>query len=141
MFADWASGVCQTPDLETINKHISAMVDAIFKHYDYDKDAYISRSEFKQIASNFPFFDSFFIIDLNKLIFYNNNNFLIIFSDGKISKSEMKAYFLELNKKSSKFRSGFEHNFYENTFLTPTICGHCKKIVNYSINILFNFCC
>lgn len=72
MFADWASGVCQTPDLETINKHISAMVDAVFKHYDHDRDAYISRSEFEQIVGNFPFLDSFFTIDLNRLIFILN---------------------------------------------------------------------
>lgn len=41
----------------------------------------------------------------------------------------MKAYFLELNKQSSEFRSGFRHNFQETTFLTPSICGHCKKMV------------
>lgn len=66
VFADWASGVCQAPDPETINKHISAMVDAVFKHYDRDRDAYISREEFEQIASNFPFIDSFVNIDADR---------------------------------------------------------------------------
>lgn len=43
----------------------------------------------------------------------------------------MKTYFLKLNKQSTEFRSGFQHNFQETTFLTPSICGHCKKMVYY----------
>jgi Ca2+-binding EF-hand superfamily protein len=42
------------------------MVDAVFKHYDNDKDAYISREEFEQIAGNFPFIDSFVTIDADR---------------------------------------------------------------------------
>uniref|UniRef100_A0A914DTG1 Ras guanyl-releasing protein 3 n=1 Tax=Acrobeloides nanus TaxID=290746 RepID=A0A914DTG1_9BILA len=115
VFADWASGVCQAPDPETINKHISDMVEAVFKHYDHDRDAYISQQEFEQIAGNFPFIDPFTVIDVDR--------------DGQISKSEMKAYFINLNKQSTEFRRGFKHNFHETTFLTPAICAHCNKIL------------
>lgn len=42
------------------------MVEAVFKHYDHDKDAYISEDEFQQIAGNFPFINSFQSIDADK---------------------------------------------------------------------------
>uniref|UniRef100_A0A7E4UNY1 Ras guanyl-releasing protein 3 n=1 Tax=Panagrellus redivivus TaxID=6233 RepID=A0A7E4UNY1_PANRE len=115
VFADWASGVCQTLDAETVNKHVSAMVDAVFKHYDHDKDAYISKEEFEQIVGNFPFIDPFVTIDADR--------------DGLISKSEMTSYFINLNKKSNEFRRGFKHNFHETTLLTPTLCQHCTKML------------
>uniref|UniRef100_A0A915D9J6 Ras guanyl-releasing protein 3 n=1 Tax=Ditylenchus dipsaci TaxID=166011 RepID=A0A915D9J6_9BILA len=98
VFADWASGVLPAPDPDTINKHITAMVEAVFKHYDNDKDAYISST-----------------IDMDR--------------DGQISKSEMKAYFINLNKQSTEFRRGFKHSFSEATFLTPAVCAHCKKLL------------
>lgn len=66
VFADWASGVCSAPDPENINKHISAMVEAVFKHYDHDKDGYISQTEFHQIAGNFPFIAPFGMIDVDR---------------------------------------------------------------------------
>uniref|UniRef100_A0A914YKH7 EF-hand domain-containing protein n=1 Tax=Panagrolaimus superbus TaxID=310955 RepID=A0A914YKH7_9BILA len=66
VFADWASGVCQQPDSDTVNKHIAAMVDAVFKHYDHDRDSYISKAEFEQIAGNFPFIDTFVAIDADR---------------------------------------------------------------------------
>jgi RAS guanyl-releasing protein 3 len=115
VFADWASGVCQQPDSDTVNKHIAAMVDAVFKHYDHDRDSYISKAEFEQIAGNFPFIDTFVAIDADR--------------DGQISKSEMKTYFMNLNKQSNEFRRGFKHNFHETTFLTPTLCVHCNKLL------------
>uniref|UniRef100_A0A0M3HXV6 Ras guanyl-releasing protein 3 n=1 Tax=Ascaris lumbricoides TaxID=6252 RepID=A0A0M3HXV6_ASCLU len=115
VFADWASGVSSALDPETVNKHVSAMVDAVFKHYDHDKDGCISRLEFQQIAGNFPFIDPFGAIDTDR--------------DGQISKSEMKAYFIEVNKRSMEFRRGFKHNFHETTFLAPTSCAHCGKLL------------
>ncbi|KHN82251.1 Ras guanyl-releasing protein 3 [Toxocara canis] len=115
VFADWASGVSCALDPETVNKHVSAMVDAVFKHYDHDKDGCISRVEFQQIAGNFPFIDPFGSIDIDR--------------DGQISKSEMKAYFVEVNKRSMEFRRGFKHNFHETTFLTPTSCAHCGRLL------------
>ncbi|CAJ0582477.1 unnamed protein product, partial [Mesorhabditis spiculigera] len=65
VFADWASGVSQAPDPETVEKHVNAMVDAVFKHYDHDKDGYISQAEFRQIAGNFPFIEPFGEIDMD----------------------------------------------------------------------------
>ncbi|VDN52010.1 unnamed protein product [Dracunculus medinensis] len=115
VFADWASGVCSAPDPENINKHISAMVEAVFKHYDHDKDGYISQTEFHQIAGNFPFIAPFGTIDVDR--------------DGQISKSEMKDYFMQLNKHSMDFRREFKHNFQETSFLTPISCAHCGKLV------------
>ncbi|KJH47063.1 RasGEF domain protein [Dictyocaulus viviparus] len=66
VFAEWASGVSATLDPGTVNKHVSAMVDAVFKHYDSDRDGYISQDEFRQISGNFPFIDPFGTIDLDR---------------------------------------------------------------------------
>lgn len=69
VFADWASGVSSTLDPEVVNKHVSAMVEAVFKHYDHDRDGLISQLEFQQIATNFPFIAPFGTIDVDKLGF------------------------------------------------------------------------
>ncbi|KAK5968937.1 hypothetical protein GCK32_012884 [Trichostrongylus colubriformis] len=69
VFAEWASGVSATLDPETVNKHVTAMVDAVFKHYDHDRDGYISQAEFRQISGNFPFIDPFGTIDLDRYAF------------------------------------------------------------------------
>ncbi|EFO25072.1 RasGEF domain-containing protein [Loa loa] len=115
LFADWASGVSSTLDSEIVNKHITAMVEAVFKNYDYNKDGSISQSEFQQISTNFPFIAPFGAIDTDK--------------DGVISKSEMNAYFIKICKQSIDFRREFQHNFHEATFLTPAICAHCDKLL------------
>ncbi|CAD6199535.1 unnamed protein product [Caenorhabditis auriculariae] len=115
VFAEWASGVSVIPDSATVSKHISAMVDAVFKHYDHDRDGYISQAEFRQIAGNFPFIDAFVDIDSDH--------------DGQISKEELKAYFMHANKDSLALRRGFKHNFHETTFLAPTTCSHCSKLL------------
>uniref|UniRef100_A0A0N5AX18 Phorbol-ester/DAG-type domain-containing protein n=1 Tax=Syphacia muris TaxID=451379 RepID=A0A0N5AX18_9BILA len=115
VFAEWASGVSCALDQETVNKHITAMVDAVFKHYDHNKDGFISQSEFQQIAGNFPFIAPFGTIDTDR--------------DGQITKDEMKSYFITVNKQSMEFRRGFKHNFVEASFISPTSCGHCEKIL------------
>ncbi|VDL86387.1 unnamed protein product [Nippostrongylus brasiliensis] len=38
----------------------------VFKHYDHDRDGYISQAEFRQISGNFPFIDPFGAIDLDR---------------------------------------------------------------------------
>ncbi|GMR59674.1 hypothetical protein PMAYCL1PPCAC_29869 [Pristionchus mayeri] len=114
VFADWASGVSAVPDRETVEKHIAAMVDAVFKHYDHDKDNYISQSEFRQIAGNFPFIDPFGTIDVDR--------------DGQISRVEMNEYFMRMNK-CSDLRAEFKHNFQESSFIAPTTCGNCTKVL------------
>jgi hypothetical protein len=38
-------------------------MQAVFKHYDHDRDDYISQAEFNMIAGNFPFIEPFSIID------------------------------------------------------------------------------
>ncbi|VDP08466.1 unnamed protein product [Heligmosomoides polygyrus] len=115
VFAEWASGVSAALDPETVNKHVSAMVDAVFKHYDHDRDGYISQAEFRQISGNFPFIDPFGTIDLDR--------------DGQISREELKTYFVKANNDSVDFRLGFKHNFHETTFLTPTSCSHCGRLL------------
>ncbi|UMM36627.1 hypothetical protein L5515_008705 [Caenorhabditis briggsae] len=115
VFAEWASGVSVAPDNATVSKHISAMVDAVFKHYDHDRDGFISQEEFQLIAGNFPFIDAFVIIDVDM--------------DGQISKDELKTYFMAANKNTKDLRRGFKHNFHETTFLTPTTCNHCNKLL------------
>ena len=41
------------------------ITQAVFRFYDKDKDGSISVNEFDAIASNFPFMDSFGVLDVN----------------------------------------------------------------------------
>ncbi|XP_057703549.1 ras guanyl-releasing protein 3 isoform X2 [Corythoichthys intestinalis] len=109
---DWASGVTTKPDPSLVNKHIRKVVDSVFRNYDPDHDGYISQEDFENIAANFPFLDSFCVLDKDQ--------------DGLISKDEMLAYFLRANPLlQCKMGPGFLHNFQEMTFLKPTFCEHC----------------
>ncbi|XP_030052365.1 ras guanyl-releasing protein 3 isoform X3 [Microcaecilia unicolor] len=109
---DWASGVTPKPDPTVINKHIRKLVDSVFRNYDHDQDGYISQEDFESIAANFPFLDSFCVLDKDQ--------------DGLISKEEMMAYFLRANSQlHCKMGPGFVHNFQEMTYLKPTFCEHC----------------
>lgn len=42
------------------------VLQAVFKNYDHDKDGFISHEEFEAIAGNFPFIDSFCVLDADK---------------------------------------------------------------------------
>ncbi|KAM9344699.1 ras guanyl-releasing protein 3 [Symphorus nematophorus] len=109
---DWASGVTTKPDPSVVNKHIRKVVDSVFRNYDHDRDGYISQEDFESIAANFPFLDSFCVLDKDQ--------------DGLISKDEMIAYFLRANPLlQCKMGPGFMHNFQEMTYLKPTFCEHC----------------
>ncbi|KAM8860158.1 ras guanyl-releasing protein 3 isoform 3-T5 [Spinachia spinachia] len=109
---DWASGFTTKPDPCVVNKHIRKVVDSVFRNYDLDHDGYISQEDFESIAANFPFLDSFCVLDKDQ--------------DGLISKDEMIAYFLRANPLlQSKMGPGFIHNFQEMTYLKPTFCEHC----------------
>ncbi|XP_044071062.1 ras guanyl-releasing protein 3 isoform X2 [Siniperca chuatsi] len=109
---DWASGVTTKPDPSMVNKHIRKVVDSVFRNYDHDHDGYISQEDFESIAANFPFLDSFCVLDKDQ--------------DGLISKDEMIAYFLRANPLlQCKMGPGFIHNFQEMTYLKPTFCEHC----------------
>ncbi|XP_059929452.1 ras guanyl-releasing protein 3 [Gadus macrocephalus] len=109
---DWASGVTTKPDPCVVNKHIRKVVDSVFRNYDHDRDGYISQEDFESIAANFPFLDSFYVLDKDQ--------------DGLISKDEMMAYFLRANPLlQCKMGPGFIHNFQEMTYLKPTFCEHC----------------
>ena len=66
VFADWAAGVSQTIDIQTIQRHVNAMVEAVFTTYDHDRDGYISHTEFEEIAQNFPFIDTFTVLDADQ---------------------------------------------------------------------------
>ncbi|XP_030413001.1 ras guanyl-releasing protein 3 isoform X2 [Gopherus evgoodei] len=109
---EWASGVLPKPDPTIINKHIRKLVDSVFRNYDHDHDGYISQEDFESIAANFPFLDSFCVLDKDQ--------------DGLISKEEMMAYFLRAKSQlQCKMGPGFIHNFHEMTYLKPTFCEHC----------------
>ncbi|XP_074532477.1 ras guanyl-releasing protein 3 [Halichoeres trimaculatus] len=109
---DWASGVTTKPDPSVVNKHIRKLVDSVFRNYDHDHDGYISQEDFESIAANFPFLDSFCVLDKDQ--------------DGLISKDEMIAYFLRANPLlQCKMGPGFIHDFQEMTYLKPTFCEHC----------------
>lgn len=112
VFADWVAGV-SPPDSNTINKHVHDMVEAVFKNYDHDKDGFISHGEFESIAGNFPFIDSFCVLDADQ--------------DGMISKVEMKTYFVRAN--SHALRNSFKHAFHETTYFKPTFCIHCTGLL------------
>ncbi|KAL5009235.1 hypothetical protein ScPMuIL_014816 [Solemya velum] len=112
VFADWVAGI-SPPDKETINKHVHDMVEAVFKNYDHDKDGFISHAEFDAIAGNFPFIDSFCVLDADQ--------------DGKISKAEMKTYFIRAN--CNALRNSFKHGFHETTYFKPTFCIHCTGLL------------
>ncbi|XP_054456163.1 ras guanyl-releasing protein 3 isoform X1 [Anoplopoma fimbria] len=109
---DWASGVTTKPDPSVVNKHIRKVVESVFRNYDHDHDGFISQEDFESIAANFPFLESFCVLDKDQ--------------DGLISKDEMIAYFLRANPLlQSKMGQGFIHNFHEMTYLKPTFCEHC----------------
>uniref|UniRef100_A0A096N811 RAS guanyl releasing protein 3 n=1 Tax=Papio anubis TaxID=9555 RepID=A0A096N811_PAPAN len=85
---------------------------SVFRNYDHDHDGYISQEDFESIAANFPFLDSFCVLDKDQ--------------DGLISKDEMMAYFLRAKSQlHCKMGPGFIHNFQEMTYLKPTFCEHC----------------
>ncbi|KAJ7372877.1 RAS guanyl releasing protein 1 (calcium and DAG-regulated) [Desmophyllum pertusum] len=114
MFADWAAGLLHTtPDPVMSERHVLSMVEAVFKIYDTNKDGSISVEEFDAIATNFPFIDSFGVLDVN--------------SDGVISREEMKNYFMKAN--CQELSKGFSHNFQETTYFTPTFCDHCAGML------------
>ncbi|XP_038174724.1 ras guanyl-releasing protein 3 isoform X3 [Arvicola amphibius] len=85
---------------------------SVFRNYDHDHDGYISQEDFESIAANFPFLDSFCVLDKDQ--------------DGLISKDEMMAYFLRAKSQlHCKMGPGFIHNFQEMNYLKPTFCEHC----------------
>lgn len=45
---------------------IYILLKAVFKIYDTNKDGSISVEEFDAIATNFPFIDSFGVLDVNR---------------------------------------------------------------------------
>lgn len=112
VFAEWVSGM-RPPDPNTINKHVHDMVEAVFKNYDNDRDGFISHAEFEAIAGNFPFIDSFCVLDADQ--------------DGMISKAEMKTYFIRAN--CHALRNSFKHAFHEITYFKPTFCIHCTGLL------------
>lgn len=69
-FADWARNVTTPPDPHIIHKHVNAMIEAVYKNYDHDGDGFISHAEFEEIAQNFPFMDSFAVLDADQLVSY-----------------------------------------------------------------------
>uniref|UniRef100_A0A0B7A5T2 Phorbol-ester/DAG-type domain-containing protein n=1 Tax=Arion vulgaris TaxID=1028688 RepID=A0A0B7A5T2_9EUPU len=112
VFADWVLGI-SPPDPNIIDKHVRDMVEAVFKNYDHDRDGFISHEEFESIAGNFPFIDSFCVLDADK--------------DGVISKIEMETYFIRAN--CHALRNSFKHAFHETTYFKLTFCNHCTGLL------------
>lgn len=55
-----------TCDLKYLLAIFLYSVQAVFKVYDTNKDGSISVEEFDAIATNFPFIDSFGVLDVNR---------------------------------------------------------------------------
>ena len=66
VFADFAKNIYTPPDPQTIQKHVTDMVNVVFKNYDYDHDGFISREEFDEISQSFPFIITFAVLDTDK---------------------------------------------------------------------------
>ncbi|XP_062523544.1 RAS guanyl-releasing protein 2-B-like [Corticium candelabrum] len=113
LFGDWTAGIDVNVTEETLKKYINAMVKAVFRNYDSDKNGYISMEEFDDFSSNFPFLDSFAVLDTN--------------SDGRISPEELFDYFFQANL--PMMRRSFNHFFTETTYFSPTFCYHCKGLL------------
>uniref|UniRef100_A0A1I8J6W1 Ras guanyl-releasing protein 3 n=2 Tax=Macrostomum lignano TaxID=282301 RepID=A0A1I8J6W1_9PLAT len=112
VFAQWVSG-SKPPHPETLRRHICDMVEAVFKVYDHDRDDMISEKEFEEIAENFPFIDSFAVLDAD--------------NDGMISKTELNDYFIRAN--SHALKSSFKHDFHETSYFKPTFCDRCTGLL------------
>jgi RAS guanyl-releasing protein 3 len=113
LFRDWTAGIDTNVDEATVKKYIAAMVEAVFRTYDTDKNGYISMEEFQDFSTNFPFLDSFAVLDTN--------------SDGVISREELSDYFYQANL--PMMRRSFQHVFYETNYFSPTFCYHCKGLL------------
>ncbi|GIZ03971.1 ras guanyl-releasing protein 3 [Caerostris extrusa] len=106
-FSEWAAGIGGPADTETLEKFYQSIVEVIFKTYDLDKDDYLSTEEFEATYMNFPFIDSFSVIDADGL------NLSTIF----------------LNANSKAIRVAFQHDFNETTYFKPTFCAHCAGLL------------
>ena len=65
-FGGKATGVCCMAEVTL--KVESFCFQAVFKNYDHDKDGFISHGEFESIAGNFPFIDSFCVLDADQWV-------------------------------------------------------------------------
>ncbi|XP_065845120.1 RAS guanyl-releasing protein 2-B-like [Oscarella lobularis] len=113
LFSDWASGVERNVNEAVLKRHITLMVDAVFRAYDTDKNGCISIEEFTELSTHFPFIDAFAVLDAN--------------NDGVISRTEMRDYFYRANL--PLLRESFNHTFQEATFFSRTYCYHCDGLL------------
>ncbi|XP_065655585.1 RAS guanyl-releasing protein 2-B isoform X3 [Hydra vulgaris] len=110
LFSDWAKGsIDEPPNRDTVEKHVRAMVNAVFNTYDVDKNGFINEEEFDALATNFPFLDKFAVLDVD--------------CDGNISRQEMLNYFMNVN--SQQMTKEFVHDFQEHGFYSPHYCFYC----------------
>ncbi|KAI3387342.1 hypothetical protein SNEBB_003864 [Seison nebaliae] len=99
----------QGRDIETIATDVRLIVSAIIEHYDKDRDGIISRVEFNELREDFPFIDSFNVIDSNK--------------DNMISRAELIKYFVAWNCRA--YTDDFKHDFQETTYFKLAFCTYC----------------
>ena len=50
----------------------SGFEKSVFRNYDHDHDGYISQEDFESIAANFPFLDSFCVLDKDQWVVYSS---------------------------------------------------------------------
>lgn len=59
---DWRAGT-DSGQAGCYDKYFLLFFQSVFRNYDHDHDGYISQEDFESIAANFPFLDSFCVLD------------------------------------------------------------------------------
>lgn len=54
--------------MRTHGKSFFSLLQSVFRNYDHDHDGYISQEDFESIAANFPFLDSFCVLDKDQWV-------------------------------------------------------------------------
>jgi hypothetical protein len=100
-------------------------VDAVFKHYDQDRNGCIRKAEFEQFIGNFAFMTAQCPVETGQ--------------EGLISRDEMHEFF---SRRLNKIRNGLaRHQWTDWHFLVPATCAHCNKMVSQSQSSLIYISC
>lgn len=60
--------ICYVGGFLILIRFLCAFEKSVFRNYDHDHDGYISQEDFESIAANFPFLDSFCVLDKDQYV-------------------------------------------------------------------------